>query len=114
MNGYPGIDISFVFTNNVILLQNVQQFRATVGSVETIFKLYSKVSATLKKLRKSTCDRVALTDAQSSINECKAWLSSCDQFMKSLVTEFAEYTDVIMPVVYSMSQVRVSDKFEEK
>lgn len=75
--------------------------------METISKLYLKVSKNLDSLNKSYYNVAVGAEAHSVIKECKAFLSSSDQFVMSLTAEFSEYTDVVTPIVYSTEQVRM-------
>lgn len=90
------------------ILQRVLQFKNTVGSADTVCKLYTKVFTRLERsAQENSIDVNTTMETQSMIRECKAWLSSCDQFVNSMTSEFSEFADIFTPIVYAVSMVSI-------
>lgn len=83
----------------------MQQFRNSIGSTKSIYKLLTKILACLEKLGGFNFDKEAIAGARLTIKECKAWLNSADQFLSSLRREYNEYSDVTTPIIYAITQV---------
>jgi len=93
------------------ILQRVHQFKNTIGSVNSVHNLCTRVFQRLEMSQREIYSVNVRADTQSMIRECKAWVCSCDQFANNLTSEFAEYKDVVTPVVYTVSIVSSSMHF---